>query len=99
MRVTSVESTELFVGTVERPHQVVAVGIEHEPGRTVRLTIEGPGVHGTGEATTGDDGTVRAETPVRTDLGPGDRTHVTITAEDVENPAHTAEHTTLFTAA
>ena len=39
MRVTAVESTELFVGTPERPLQVVAAGIEHLPGRSVHVTM------------------------------------------------------------
>lgn len=41
MRVISVESTELFVGTPEQPLQVVAAGIEHLAGRSVRVTVEG----------------------------------------------------------
>ncbi|MGW2637099.1 glycoside hydrolase family 38 N-terminal domain-containing protein [Streptomyces sp. NPDC001348] len=99
MRVTSVESTELFVGPVEQPRQVVAVGIGHEPGRTVRLTVEGTGVRGTCAAVPGADGTLRAEVPVRSDLRPGDSTQVRITAEDAEDPARTAGHTATFTAA
>ncbi|MEU9048957.1 NEW3 domain-containing protein [Streptomyces sp. NPDC048384] len=99
MRVISVESTELFVGTEEHPHQVVAVEIGEAPGRTVRLTVAGPGVHGTAEVTAGDDGTVRAEIPVTTDLAPGDRTHVRVTVEDSEDPGRTAERTAAFTAA
>lgn len=31
MRVTSVESTELFVGTTEQPRQIVAVELSHTP--------------------------------------------------------------------
>ncbi|MFF4014941.1 NEW3 domain-containing protein [Streptomyces sp. NPDC001843] len=100
MRVTSVESTELFVGPVEQPRQVVAVGVEHQPGRTVRITVEGPGVHGTCEAATGDDGALRAETPVRSDLRPGDSTRVRVTAEDADDPAAgAAGRTASFTAA
>lgn len=59
MRVTSVESTELFVGTTEQPRQVVAVELSHLPGRTVRLTVEGPGVTGENE----DDGRLRVVVP------------------------------------
>ncbi|WP_406320560.1 NEW3 domain-containing protein [Streptomyces sp. NBC_00519] len=99
MRVTSAESTELFVGTTEHPHQVMAVELSHTPGRPVRLTVDGPGVLGTAVATTGDDGTLRAEIPVAGDLAPGEGTHVTITAEDAEDPAHTARLTVPFTAA
>ncbi|MEU6371822.1 glycoside hydrolase [Streptomyces sp. NPDC046909] len=79
MRVISVESTELFVGTPEQAYQVVVAEIEHVPGRTVTLTAEGPGVHGVGETrvTVGEDGTVRAEIPVA-----GDGEHITVTATD-----------------
>ena len=83
MRVTSAESTELFVEAAERPLQVVAAGIEHTPGRTVLLTVEGPGVKGDAVATTGDDGTTRVEIPVAVEgLAPGDRREVTLTAID-----------------
>ncbi|MDW4908991.1 DUF4232 domain-containing protein [Streptomyces sp. ADMS] len=63
--------------------------IGHTAGRTVRLTADGPGVRADGEmlATAGDDGTVRVEIPVLCDLPPGERTHVTVTAVDVDDPA------------
>ncbi|MEV6941719.1 NEW3 domain-containing protein [Streptomyces sp. NPDC051172] len=99
MRVTAAESTELFVGTTEHPHQVMAVELSHAPGRTVRISVVGPGVSGTTVATTGDDGTVRAEIPVTTDLAPGAGTHVTVTAEDAGDPARTGALTVPFTAA
>ncbi|MFF3330891.1 NEW3 domain-containing protein [Streptomyces sp. NPDC002888] len=97
MRVTSVESTELFVGTAEQPRQVVAVELGHTPGRSVRLTVEGPGVTGESLATTDDDGTVRAEVPVTAaGLAPGERREITVTAED---GAQVVRHTAEFTAA
>ncbi|MEU0068233.1 NEW3 domain-containing protein [Streptomyces sp. NPDC006332] len=95
MRVSCVESTELFVGTTEQPRQVVAVEVSHAPGRTVRLTVDGPGVHGTLDATTADDGTVRAEVPVLTELAVGERREITVTAADGDELAHL---TGLFTA-
>ncbi|MGX1563062.1 glycoside hydrolase family 38 N-terminal domain-containing protein [Streptomyces sp. NPDC055506] len=83
MRVTSVESTELFTGTTEQPRQVVAVELSHAPGRTVRLSVEGLGLSGGTETTVGEDGTVRAEIPVTgEDLVPGDRREITVTATD-----------------
>ncbi|MGW7549529.1 hypothetical protein ACWGKQ_51690 [Streptomyces sp. NPDC054770] len=85
MRVTSVESTEIFTGTPEKPLQVVVVRAEHIPGRPVLLTVEGPGVRSVGElpATAGEDGTVRAEVPVSAErLAPGDRRRITVTVED-----------------
>ncbi|MGW1712413.1 glycoside hydrolase family 38 N-terminal domain-containing protein [Streptomyces sp. NPDC002156] len=95
MRVTSVESTELFVGSAEHPRQVVTAEIGHTAGRTVRLTADGPGVRSDGEirSTVGDDGTLRAEIPVLCDLPPGERTHVTVTAEDTEDPEQQASLT------
>ncbi|MFJ2903900.1 NEW3 domain-containing protein [Streptomyces sp. NPDC087212] len=82
MRVTSAESTELFTGTVEAPQQVVAAEIGHEPGRQVRLTAVGRGVHGTAVATVGEDGTVAAEIPVTCTLTPGETVDVTVSAKD-----------------
>ncbi|MFG2731342.1 NEW3 domain-containing protein [Streptomyces canus] len=82
MRVTAVESTELFVGTPERPLQVVAVGIEHLPGRSVRVTVEGRGA-GETVVTVGENGTVRAEIPVTGADGP-----ITVTATDGDESAH-----------
>lgn len=81
MRVTSVESTELFVGTPEQPLQVVSAGIEHLPGREVHVRVEG---RGTGESvvTVGEDGTVRAEIPVTGAGGP-----ITVTATDGDESA------------
>ncbi|WP_406179653.1 NEW3 domain-containing protein [Streptomyces canus] len=82
MRVTAVESTELFVGTPERPLQVVAAGIEHLPGRSVQVTVEGRGV-GETVVTVGENGTVRAEIPVTGGGGP-----ITVTATDGDESAH-----------
>jgi hypothetical protein len=95
MRVTSVESTELFVGSAEHPRQVVTAEIGHTAGRTVRLTAEGPGVRADREtlATVADDGTLRVQIPVNCDLPPGERTHVTVTAEDTEDPDQRASLT------
>ncbi|MER5215225.1 NEW3 domain-containing protein [Streptomyces sp. NPDC002838] len=96
MRVISVESTELFAGTAEQPRQVVAVELSHTPGRTVRLTVEGPGITGEADATAADDGTVRAEIPVLSDLAVGERRDITVTAAEGDRLAH---HTGEFTAA
>jgi alpha-mannosidase len=101
MRVISAESTELFTGSAEHPHQVLAVEIEHLPGRPVVLAVKGPGVHSVGEtvATVGDDGTVRAEISVATEgLAPGERRAVTVTAEDA-GAGRLVHHAAEFTAA
>ncbi|GAA3766712.1 NEW3 domain-containing protein [Streptomyces phyllanthi] len=102
MRVTSVESTELFVGTAERPHQVLVAEVGHVPGRTVRLTAAAPGgVRSTGEtsATVGEDGTVRVEIPMTGALVPGERHEVAVTAVDVEDLAQRAHGSGDFTVA
>ncbi|MFD4601053.1 NEW3 domain-containing protein [Streptomyces sp. NPDC058464] len=101
MRVTSVESTELFTGTPEKPLQVVVVRVEHLPGRPVLLTVEGPGVRSVGEhrATAGEDGLVRAEVPVSAErLAPGDRRSITVTVEDA-GAGRLLRHAAEFTAA
>ncbi|MFG2372783.1 NEW3 domain-containing protein [Streptomyces sp. NPDC048504] len=82
MRVTAALSTELFVGTAEHPLQVVAAELAHVPGRPVRLTVEGPGLRGTAETTVGEDGTAHVEIPVTTDLAPGERCAIEVTAAD-----------------
>src|SRR5215213_3791928 len=97
MRVTSVESTELFVGTTEQPRQVVTVELDHAPCRRVRLTVAGPGIAGEALATADDHGSVRVEIPVTAaGLAPGDRREITVTAED---GTQVARHTAEFTAA
>ncbi|MFG2343252.1 glycoside hydrolase family 38 N-terminal domain-containing protein [Streptomyces phaeochromogenes] len=101
MRVTSVESTELFAGTTEQPRQIVAVELSHTPGRTVRLTVEGSGVAGEALVTVADDGTARAEIPVRTGLATGERRAISVTATDLiaTDEAQVAVHPAEFTAA
>ncbi|MEV0736850.1 NEW3 domain-containing protein [Streptomyces sp. NPDC050549] len=96
MRVTAALSTELFVGTAEHPLQVVTAELAHVPGRPVRLTVEGPGLHGGAETVVGEDGTARAEIPVSCDLTAGERCAIEVTAADGDQ---LATLTTEFTAA
>lgn len=94
MRVTAALSTELFVGTAEHPLQVVAAELAHVPGRPVRLTVEGPGLHGSAETVVGEDGTAHAEIPVTCDLAPGERRAIEVTAADGDQLAtYSAEFT------
>src|SRR5260370_11484293 len=55
MRIAGVESTDLFVGTVQRPLQVVRVTLVNEgpgmlasPTRTATVHVQGPGVRNAG---------------------------------------------------
>jgi alpha-mannosidase len=101
MRVISVESTELFTGTRDQPHQVVAVELRHDPGRPVRLSVEGPGIRSIGETivAVGEEGTVRAELSVAAaGVSPGDRRPITVVAEDA-GAGRLVRHAAEFTAA
>jgi alpha-mannosidase len=70
--ITTVECTDLFVGTEESPRQVLRVTLD---GPSTRITVHGPGVHG--EAT----GTGMVEVPLHVQDGaPGTELPVTVTA-------------------
>ncbi|MGW6917202.1 glycoside hydrolase family 38 N-terminal domain-containing protein [Kitasatospora sp. NPDC054939] len=74
--ITSVASTDLFVGPEDAPRQLLRVGIE---GPATRITVTGPGVHGTATGT----GTV--EVPLETTgRAAGDRVAVTVRAGGAE---------------
>ncbi|MFD4658153.1 NEW3 domain-containing protein [Kitasatospora sp. NPDC058444] len=80
--ITSVESTDLFVGPEDAPRQVLRVRLE---GPAARITVSGPGVRG--EAT----GTGPVEVPLEIGgASPGDRLPVTVTATAVATAAAAA---------
>src|SRR6516164_3880429 len=72
MRIAGVESTDLFVGTAQRPLQVVRVTLENDsPGHTAATVhVQGPGVR--------DPGPFRI-----TDMSPGERNTAEIGVEFV----------------
>jgi alpha-mannosidase len=86
MRIAAVESTDLFLGTPQRPLQVVRVVLERREGRPVTVGVHGPGVRNDrpfgvtgpshGERETVEVG-VRFAAPARA----GSTRRVTVTAE------------------
>jgi alpha-mannosidase len=77
MRVSSLTSTDLFVGTPEVPWQVVRVDLVLEPGESVgRVTVTGPGVETTRPGVATRSGPV--EVAVSTDEPIGTRVAVRV---------------------
>ena len=93
MRIVTVESTDLFTGTAQRPLQVIRVTLANDSPVAVsaRLGIQGPGVRDPGPfgAHDLDPGEERAyEVPVEVaaPFQPGGTRRVTVTAEGVQGP-------------
>jgi alpha-mannosidase len=92
MRITGVESTDLFVGTAQRPLQVVRVTLEPDgsgggPDTPATVHVEGPGVrnHGpfriTENLSHGDHAAVEIPVEITAPYQPGSTRHVTVTVE------------------
>jgi alpha-mannosidase len=92
MRITGVESTDLFVGTAQRPLQVVRVTLESDgsvaaPDAPATVHVDGPGVRNHGpfgmkEALShGDQATVEVPVEIAAPYQPGSTRHVTVTVE------------------
>src|SRR5580692_4604119 len=92
MRITGVESTDLFVGTAQRPLQVVRVTLESGgsgggPDTPATVHVEGPGVrnHGpfriTENLSHGDHAAVEIPVEITAPYQPGSTRHVTVTVE------------------
>jgi alpha-mannosidase len=88
MRIAGVESTDLFVGTVQRPLQVVRVTLVNEgPAATsASLSVQGPGVRdpgpfGTNDLGPGEERTFEVPVEVAAPYQPGSTRRVTVTAE------------------
>ena len=92
MRITGVESTDLFVGTAQRPLQVVRVTLESDgsgggPDTPATVHVEGPGVrnHGpfriTENLSHGDHAAVEIPVEITAPYQPGSTRHVTVTVE------------------
>ena len=92
MRITGVESTDLFVGTAQRPLQVVRVTLEadgsgSEPDTPAAVHVEGPGVrnHGpfliTEKLSHAEQRTVEIPVEIAVPYQPGSTRHVTVTVQ------------------
>ncbi len=88
MRITSVESTDLFVGTRQRPLQVVRVTlVNEEPGAaSARLGVQGagvrdPGPFGVDDLNPGEEKTFEVPVEIAAPYQPGSTRRVTVTLD------------------
>jgi alpha-mannosidase len=88
MRITGVESTDLFVGTAQRPLQVIRVTLVNDVGQGTAATVgvQGPGVRGQGPfgitgLTLGEERTLEIPVEIAVPYQPGGTRRVTVTAE------------------
>ena len=88
MRIVSVESTDLFVGTAQRPLQVVRVTlVNEEPGAaSARLGVQGPGVRdpgpfGINDLNPGEEKAFEVPVEIAAPYQPGSTRRVTVTLE------------------
>ena len=86
MRIAAVESTDLFVGTVQRPLQVVRVVLEGRGGRSATVGVHGPGVRnhrpfGMTGASHGEREAVEVGVEFAAPARPGSTRRVTVTAD------------------
>ena len=85
MRITSVTSTELFVGDPRRPRQVVRVAVDDASG-PLRVEVTGAGIAGSAEFAAGEDG---VEVGVACAQAPGARVPIEVTAQGASGRANT----------
>ncbi len=88
MRIVSVESTDLFVGTAQRPLQVVRVTlVNEEPGAaSARLGVQGagvrdPGPFGINDLNPGEEKVFEVPVEIAAPYQPGSTRRVTVTLE------------------
>ena len=88
MRIASIESTDLFVGTAQRPLQVVRVTLVNEdPGTaSARLGVQGagvrdPGPFGINDLNPGEEKTFEVPVEIAAPYQPGSTRRVTVTLE------------------
>ena len=91
MRIAGVESTDLFVGTAQRPLQVIRVTLEHDgPGdagsAAATVNVEGPGVRNPGpfginEVARGEPQAFEVPVEVVAPYQPGSTRRVTVTVD------------------
>ena len=89
MRIVSVESTDLFVGTAQRPLQVVRVTlVNEEPGAaSARLGVQGagvrdPGPFGVNDLLPGEEKAFEVPVEIAAPYQPGSTRRVTVTLEN-----------------
>ena len=89
MRIVSVESTDLFVGTTQRPLQVVRVTlVNEEPGTaSARLGVRGagvrdPGPFGINDLNPGEEKAFEVPVEIAAPYQPGSTRRVTVTLEN-----------------
>ena len=88
MRIVSVESTDLFVGTAQRPLQVVRVTLVNEEpaAASARLGVQGagvrdPGPFGINDLNPGEEKTFEVPVQIAAPYQPGSTRRVTVTLE------------------
>ena len=88
MRIVAVESTDLFVGTAQRPLQVVRVTLVNEEpaAASARLGVQGPAVRdgnpfGINDLSPGEERTVEVPVEIAAPYQPGSTRRVTVTVD------------------
>jgi alpha-mannosidase len=97
MRIAGVESTDLFVGTAQRPLQVIRVSLEHDgPGgageAAATVNVEGPGVRNPGpfridQMTLGEPQAFEVPVEIVVPYQPGSTRRVTVTVDSAAGRA------------
>ncbi len=101
MRIAGVESTDLFVGTAQRPLQVIRVTVVNEgpgmlasPAAAAAAYVQGPGVRNDGPfgmtgLNPGEERTFEIPVQVAAPSSPGSSRRVTVTVESESGQSHT----------
>jgi alpha-mannosidase len=94
MRISAIESTDLFLGTTQRAHQVVRVTLvnEHPAVTEAAVHIAGPGVRnaasfGITDLNPGEERTVEVPVEIAAPYQPGSTRRVTVTVADANAEA------------
>ena len=100
MRIVSVESTDLFVGTAQRPLQVVRVTLANEgpamlatPAMSARLHVQGagvrtPGPFGINDLNSGEERAFEVPVEIAVPYQPGSTRRVTVTVDSEAGSNH-----------
>jgi alpha-mannosidase len=107
MRIVGVESTDLFVGTAQRPRQVVRVTVVNEgpgmlagPAMTAAVYVQGPGVRHDGPfgitgLSPGEERTFEVPVEVAAPYQPGSTRRVTVAVESESGRSQTGADITV----